>query len=304
MWSKDELVQKVLGMDNWLKGKDFFALAWSLTDRHRGFFMKREKAMELLRQFPPEHLPLENNDFASLFAALRFTQSEMWMHRFFDEAYQDLTADDFEERDVELKMLDQEWMDGAAQFEREKMHNVSHLKELGIIFVAPDPIDQPGEATRDFALLIHYLNEVPYYSALFKKHAHDADFVKKLQSLLRGDVPDGPAPAGSIRIIQRYLAKNDPDDWRLKEPHVNPEVEHWHNAESDLAKLGGDFAGWTEHDCDQNLMDLAMSLVRDIPIDYHAKEAQWNQKIIDTIGRENMNDLIERHITEGFVPLP
>ena len=56
-----------------------------------------------------------------MFAALRFTQTNEWMHEFFDKGYVDLTADDFEERDVELKMLEQEWMDIAAKFEVKKL---------------------------------------------------------------------------------------------------------------------------------------------------------------------------------------
>jgi hypothetical protein len=35
------------------------------------------------------------------------------------------------------------------------------------------------------------------------------------------------------------LAKDDVNDFRLIEPHINPEAEHWYRAEGDLAKLSG-----------------------------------------------------------------
>ena len=123
---------------------------------------------------------------------------------------------------------------------KKKWHNISHLKEYGVIFVVPLPIDTQGETMRMFTLILHYLHEVPFYSALFKKFMEDKDFVPKLQSLLRGDVPDDKMPDGGKliwRVVQRYLAKDDESDFRLFEPHVNPEAEHWFKAEEDLGRL-------------------------------------------------------------------
>ncbi len=307
-------------MDAWLQGKDLFALALSLTDEHRGFFIKHERAVKLLEKFPPQNLLdhfgyqsvselFKEKPFASVFASLRFAQDNTWMHKFFDEAYAGLGAEDFEEREVELKMLEPEWMEIAAKFGSKKLHNLSHLKELGIIFVEPIPQDVPGVMIRALALLLHYLNEVPFYSKLIKQYSQEPDFVTKFTSLLRGDVPEVPAPAGTMRIVQRYLSKDDPNDWRLAEPHVNPEAEHFYRAEGDMAALQGDFAGWQEYDYiasdegSSNLMDVVMSLVQKKSIDYHQKEALWNQKFIDQFGRERMNELIEKNIIGGFIEL-
>src|SRR3989344_257759 len=98
---------------------------------------------------------------------------------------------------------------------------------------------------RMFTLILHYLHEVPFYSALFKKFMADKDFVPKLQSLLRGDVPDMPTTnnqkptTGDLKwmVVQRYLAKDDENDPRLFMPHINPEAEHWFRAEEDLGRL-------------------------------------------------------------------
>src|SRR3989344_5576047 len=69
--------------------------------------------------------------------------------------------------------------------------------------------------------------------ALFEKFAKDSSenlFAKKIISLLRGDVLDDALPeSGKSQwmIIQRYLAKDDENDWRLFVPHINPEALHW-----------------------------------------------------------------------------
>jgi len=306
--------------------------ALELNKPPKGFFIKKEKAIQMLEKFPPENILkffgyqtvaelVEKESFASVFSALRFAQDQDWMHKFFDEAYSDLKADDFEEREVELKILETKWLKVAEKFLEKKYHNLSHLKELGVIFIIPLEIDTEGEMMRVFTLLLHYLNEVPFYSKLFRKYCHDADFPDKLKSLLRGDVPESKNnDAGeNWRIVQRYLAKDDENDFRLLEPHVNPEAEHWFKAENNLAGL--DFLGnWQDLDfvgdffpskgggealVSFDLIDLVMSLVKkgEIKYLYHQEEALWNKIFIEYMGRGKMNELIEENLIKGFIKL-
>ncbi len=319
------------------------AVALQLNQPQNGFFIKKEKAIQMLEKFPPQNLLdffgygaaaelVEKQGFSSVFSALRFAQDTAWMHKFFEEAYNDLTPEDFEEREVELKILGPEWLKVAEKFLEKKYHNVSHLKELGIIFVIPLKIDTPGETLRLFTLILHYLNEVPFYSKLFKKLHLETGFPSKIKSLLRGDVPEGPKPEKSIRIVQRYLAKDDPNDFRLVEPHINPEAEHWHKAEGDLAKLdkepsfakaseGRPFAGWQKVDfvgdffpstgsgqvelVSFDLIDLVMSLVQkgETKYLYHQQEALWNKIFVEYLGREKVDELVEQNIIDGFIKL-
>ncbi len=312
----------------------------------KGFFIKKEKAIELLEKYPPENIPIDKDDFESVFAALRFTQSNEWMHKFFDEAYNDLKPEDFEERPIELKVLEEKWLNVAEKFLEKKYHNVSHLKELGIIFMIPlklDPIrgkdtlralaasngaGTPGEVLRTFLLLLHYLNEVPFYSKLFRKFAAEENFIEKLKSLLRGDVIDVLSSKSYILnskaswlIIQRYLAKDDENDPRLLIPHINPEAEHWYKAQESLAKLGPDFTFWKELDfagdffpstssgqvelVSFDLIDQVMTLVKkgEAKYLYHQQEALWNKIFIEYLGRERMNELIEENIIKGYIEL-
>ena len=161
----------------------------------RGLFLKRELGVTMLEQYPPQNLLehfgytsvrelMDKEGFSSVMAALRFTQTEQWMHQFFDVAYSGLTPDDFEEREVEHIILSTKWLAAAEKYMSKKYHNVSHLKEFGIIFVLPIKSDTPGETLRLVTLMLHYLHEVPFYASLFRRHLHDADFFRPLDALL------------------------------------------------------------------------------------------------------------------------
>ncbi len=340
---REALQRRIIDLDKKLPAdwQNLCETALNLVEDKAGFFIKEEKAVELLEKYPPENLLkffgysnvrelIDKETFESVFAALRFTQTTEWMHKFFDEAYNNLTADDFEERPIRLKVLEEKWLDVAETFLEKKYHNVSHLKELGIIFIVPLKLDTPGEVLRIFTLLLHYLNEVPFYSKLFKKFSKEADFIEKLKSLLRGDVLENSKlkiQKSKLRwlIIQRYLAKDDENDSRLFMPHVNPEAEHWFKAQESLSKLGPDFEFWknldfagsyfpssvasAKEDGDElvsfDLIDLVMTLVKkdEIKYLYHQEEALWNKIFIEYFGREKMNELIEQNIVKGYIEL-
>jgi hypothetical protein len=307
----------------------------------KGMFIRKEKVAELLDKYRPDNLLnhfgyssvkelLDKEGFASVVSALRFTQSTDWMHKFFDVAYNELKPEDFEEREVELKVLETKWLAVADKFLEKKYHNISHLKEYGVIFVIPLPIDTPGETMRMFTLIMHYLHEVPFYSDLFRKFMKDPDFIDKFKSLLRGDVSDKKIESDKPvwRVVQTYLAKDNEQDFRLFEPHVNPEAEHWLKVSEDLGRLSRMLPGdgnislgyWSGLDYvgdffkDQNgqeqlvsfdLTDLIMSLVKkgQVKYLYHQQEALWNRIFSEYQGRERMNQLIEENLISGFITL-
>src|SRR3989344_1779405 len=320
-------------------------LALQVFTPPNGFFIKKEKVVELLEKQPPQSLLdhfgyanvaelIEKEGFESVVAALRFTKTTEWMHQFFDVAYSVLTPEDFEDREVEVIVLDSKWLEIAQKFIGKKFHNVSHLKEFGVIFISPDPIDMPGETLRMFVLLLHYLHEVPFYSGLFSRFVNDGDFIAKLQSLLRGDVLEieeakrAAAQSGNWLVIQRYLAKDDTNDLRLSLPHVDPEAEHWYLVSQNFQKLGelkgnddkfnisrwanldyvGDFfksADGSDKLVSFGVVDLVMSVVKrgEVKYLYHQQEALWNRIFVEYFGREKMNRLIEENIIKGYIEL-
>ena len=197
-----------------------------------------------------------------------------------------------------------------------KKHNISHLKEMGVVFVIPVALGISGELLRMISLIFHYLHEIPFYSELFKKNAEFPEtFSENIISLLRGDVPDRRFRKGEKTlwlVIQRYLAKDDENDWRLFAPHVNPEAIHWTKAGHDVLKLGEaldgksvDLSFWAGLDwvgdyfkdevgndtlVSFNLVDTVMSLVKEkemVKYLYHHEEALWNRVFSNTSASKN-----------------
>jgi len=338
----DKLLFEVLGKPRCTSREncaDIFTVAEKLVGNRQGFFLKREKMAEMLSQCPPPRIMqalgyntvddlLKNEDQDQVFSSLRFTESAEWRNEKFIPLYRDLSFADFEKRDIKLILLDSKWLKVAEKFVKKKYHNVSHLKELGIVFVIPLRIDTPGETLRVFSLLLHYLYEIGFYNKLIVKNSQEDDFGQRLIALLRGDVSDNSLEglAGSKwRIVQRYLAKDDLNDPRLFEPHVNPETIHWDKAENSLTQLdvmypGLEFTFWkdlnfvgdffandgTEELVSFNLIDSVMALVKEkemIKYLYHHQEALWNRILSEYIGREKMEELIIDNFTEGFIDL-
>ncbi len=320
--------------------KTLLNFAQEIAGVPEGFFLKKEKAREFLKNQPPLNIlkslgyesvdqMLEKEEMTQVFAALRFLEDSEWLNNVFFAQYKDLTPDDFEFRSIELKVLDGKWLKAAEKFLKKKYHNVSHLKELGVIFVIPLELKVPGETMRLFTLILHYLNEVNFYSNLFQKFSEKREvFSERLISSLRGDVLDERLPEEKVAnwmIVQRYLAKDDEYDWRLFSPHVNPEALHWSKAEQNVADFNErfpdsgldfwkdlDFAGdffKTESGVDNlvslNLIDTVMSLVMEkdmIKYLYHHQEAMWNKLFSEYVGGQaEMEKIIVDNFVKGYI---
>lgn len=310
--------------------------------REKGLFLKKEKAREMIAATPPPAMIrglgyrdarelLEKERLEEIFAALRFIETREWMNNIFVKEYEKLAPDDFEEREIELIVLPRKWLELAEKFLEKKYHNVSHLKELGVIFVIPITLDTVGETVRLFALMLHYLHEVPFYAKLTERYAKDpSTFALRLMSLIRGDVKEAysenQAGQATWLIVQRYLAKDDENDARLFLPHVNPEAIHWRKAQRDLARAfdgEGSFHFPLFYELDYvgdffeskkmgellvsfDLVDNIMALVgREAMIKYlyHHQEALWNRIFAGFVGEENMETLVLDNLDRGFLML-
>ncbi len=320
--------------------KTLLNFAEELANVGEGFFLKKEKATELLKNEPPVNIMkalgykevnelIEKEDIDQVFAALRFGEERQWLNEVFFAQYKNLTVNDFERRGIRLEVLDGKWLTIAEQFLKKKYHNVSHLKELGVIFVIPLELKTPGETMRVFGLILHYLHEVNFYAKLFTLYAQTpSNFAERVISCLRGDVLDEQMHSHVVSnwlIVQRYLAKEDEYDWRLFAPHVNPEALHWTKAEEDVARLNErfenldlhfwhnlDFVGEfyrTESGVDNlvsfNLIDTVMSLVMEkdmIKYLYHHQEAMWNKLFMEYVGgRDEMERLTVENFMKGYI---
>ena len=338
----EDLLHKALGNPNASKPEDLERVLKAIRDvvgGHVGFFLKEEKAREFLAAEPPKNVMkylkyssveemLAEEDLFEVYSSLRFVEDEEWMNGVFFKQYESLKPEDFEEREMRLQVLDAKWVGAADGFLKHKWHNISHLKEMGVVFVIPATFGIAGEILRMMSLIFHYLSEVPYYSDIFRKLAEKPSFSKNFISLLRGDVLDKKMQEGDKSlwfVVQRYLAKDDPNDWRLFVPHINPEAIHWLRAEENLIEAGKrldgnhddlgfwfhlDWVGDFFKDKDGNdilisfdLVDVVMSLVKkkeQVKFLYHHQEALWNKIFIEYFGREELVRRSQDHLLKGY----
>jgi hypothetical protein len=305
--------------------------------------LKEEKAAELLKNQPPTEIlkvlgyagvgeTLQKENLFEIFSALRFVEGSDWLNNVFFKQYENLKPEDFESREIKVLALPQRWGKIAKSFIKRKHHNISHLKELGLIYALPLSLEISGETMRNFSLILHYFNEVKFYSDLFVKFSGDAgSFAGNLVSLLRGDtveqrsVCQGNPQKTQWLVVQRYLSKDDENDWRLFEPHVNPEATHWEKAEKSLVKIGksvngfsSDLSFWedlnwvgdyfhTETGIDVlvsfNFIDTVMSLVKEKELAkylYHHQEAMWNKIFCEYFSEEKMEEMAKENIVKGW----
>ena len=314
----------------------------SVSGDRKGFFLKKEKFLELLEETPPTKIMeilgyssvkelLAKEDWREVAAALRFIQGGQWINDVLLPKYENLSPADFEHREFEIISISSQWEKAAKKFEEKKHHNISHLKELGIIFIIPVSLNIPGELMRTVGLLFHYVNEIKFYSSVFHKiGGRPVDFSENLMALLRGDVINDQKLSlqGEWLIVQRYLAKDDENDWRLFVPHVNPEAMHWEKAEKMVVELGKkydslekDFSFWRSLNwvgdyfstdtgvnvlVSFNLIDTLMALVKEkemIKYLYHHQEALWNKILYSYFGEKEVETMVKNDITRGYLEI-
>ena len=327
-----------------IEGKTRFEKAVNIARKiahvPRGIFLKKKLAEEFLLKRPAPNLlnylkcknmeeVLARYDVFEVWSALRFVETNEWMHQTFDAIYKNLTIEDFEEREIQIKVLSEEWHEIAEKFVAKKHHNVSHLKEFGIIFLNPIAENIPGKFLRDFALILHYFHEISFYSKLFLKYITAPDFTEKFKSLLRGDVYEvkdvKEIPKSTWPIVQRYLWKENPTDPRLFIQRVNPESLHWARGERDLGLIsgvgkkldlnmwhnldwvGGVFPDGQDEIVSFDLEDNVMSAVsfaegKNEYFNYHQREAMWTKIFCEYVGgEENMENILIDNFFKGMI---
>ena len=311
----------------------------ALNKNRTGFFLKRKVAENFLRENPPKKIMtelgykdvekmIEKEDLFEVYAALRFMEDRDWLNSTYIAAYKKLKKEDFEVRAVEIRVLEaSKWKRVTEAFVGKKLHPMSHLKELGLIFVVPSGELKDASTTYLFAMTSHYLDEVNLYSSYFKYHSEEPYFGEKIVSAIRGDVPAAILSKGQPYIwlvIQRYLFKEDPNDVRLGTPHINPEALYHRGSSHTLLKMAKfvpslHFLIW-EHTnyvavwfpsksgkqelVNFNFADNIMSVMNKRKFNdrytYHFHESLWNKIFINYFGVEKMEDVVVKSLLNGW----
>ena len=294
--------------------------------------LKKSVAKDFLKKTPPPNIMkilgyksvdsmLKTENIFEIYGALRFAESPDWLNKF-DAQYDNLLPRFFEERNIEIvQMPADRWSGIAEEFVHKKKHNITHVKEMGIILMLPVQQDYiPGITTTILALLFHYINEIKLYSAYFKLQQVKPDFAKIFIETLIADPASGAVMAGQQihwRVIQRYFGKFEGLEYHpeIFEPHVQPEDLHWRKAEHSLFELDPQMAWWRDLDFVGvmhggrpvvfNLMDIAVSYSNSTAYKnreiYHFRESLWNEVFVRYMGEKTLENQVLKQLNNSMV---
>jgi hypothetical protein len=293
--------------------------------------LKKSVAKRMLAYMPPpavmKHLKyqtvasmLKREKLSEIYGALRFAESPQWLEAF-NKTYETLRPTDFETRSIEFVQMDRErWGDIAEDFVAKKRHNITHLKELGVILMLPTRLERlPGVSLTVMPLLLHYIQEIRLYSAFFKLQQVRPNFGEIVVDTINADPGHHAAMAGSHvhwRVIQRYFGKLEHERHpEIFEPHVQPEDLHWRKAEELMFEIDPELAFWRDLDyvampagdrpVSFNLMDVSVGYVNDVPfprrVMYHFRESLWNEIFSRYMGEKILEDQILKQLDNDMV---
>lgn len=294
--------------------------------------IKKSVAKRMLKKLPPPTIMktlnyrsidsmLKNENLFEIYGALRFAETPEWLNQF-NEGYKNLKPSDFQTRQISVvEMPAQRWGALTEGFIHKKKHNITHLKELGVILMLPVPASANLRGITIFALplLFHYLNEIRLYSAFFKYKQVQPNFGKIVVNTLLADPSKAAIMAGQNihwRVIQRYFARlEDEHHPEIFEPHVQPEDLHWRKAEAMLYEVDPELEFWQDLDyvgvmhgkraLTFNMLDVAASYVNELPYSkramYHFVDSLWNEIFIRYMGQKNLEEQILKELDNDLI---
>jgi hypothetical protein len=293
--------------------------------------LRKSVAKRMLRDMPPpaimKHLHYKSIDsmlkyenLGEVYGALRFAEGPEWLDRF-NASYKQIEPTDFETRDIEIVMMDRQRWGGIAEgFVHKKRHNITHLKELGVIVMLPTAMERmAGVTLTALPLLLHYLNEIRLYSAFFKLQQVKPNFGKVIVETLTADPDKAAVLVGTHihwRVIQRYFGKLEKEKHpEIFEPHVQPEDLHWRKAEEWLYKIDPELTFWRDMDyvatphrsrpIPFNLMDVSMSYVNGLKLGehlmFHFRESLWNEIFMRYMGEKVLEQQILQQLDNDML---
>ena len=239
----------------------------------------------------------------------------------FIKSYKHLSSSDFEKRDIEIIMLDaKRWGNMTRAFVEEKHHNITHLKELGVIYILPLPLSKmQGITITTLALLIHYINEIRLYSAYFKFQQVQPNFGHIVTDTLISDPAHHAVMAGTHihwRVLQRYYSRlKDGQHPEMFEPHVQSEDLHWRKAEEVLYRIEPALKFWEDMDyvgqmydgqpvsfsLMDNVLSYCNSLEYDSRITFHFQGSLWNELMARYLGQENLQRQVLKQLDNDML---
>lgn len=253
---------------------------------------------------------IKRESIHELYAAMRMIESKEWLDRFILR-YKELRPGDFETRPIEIIHMDvKKWGRSAVPYVQKTRHNITHLKEVGVVAILPLPITKASGITIiTLPLVLHYINEIRVYASFFKSRQIRPDFAQTIIDTLISDHGKHAAVAGHNihwRVIHRHFGSEGHDTPDIFEPHVEPDDLIWRKTEETLYRLEPALHFWFDAEyvgvvfdnrpVSFNLMDMAVSFVNSLPYGkqsiHHMRESIWNEIYL----RYLREQAVEKHI--------
>src|ERR1700741_593270 len=138
----------------------------------KAWLLKHSVAKRLLKATPPKKVMkqlgyrsidsmIKREPVGEIFCAIRFLETQQWQDKFI-ASYKLLKPTDFETRNIEVILLDpKKWSTPANTFVNTKRHNITHMKEIGVVLILPLPVERmPGMTITTLPLVLHYIQEI------------------------------------------------------------------------------------------------------------------------------------------------
>lgn len=283
----------------------------------RCWVLKTSCARKLLKANPPKKVMkilgyrsidsmIKRENILEIYTATRFVESSQWQQKLI-KSYKKLKSSDFESRDIEIIVLDaKRWGEASAGFIYEHHHNITHMKELGVILVLPLPVDRLRGATLTvLPMIIHYVTEIRLYSALFKLKQVRSDFSSFLIKTLQDDPVQIATMAGQKihwRTIAKHFGSKKHDLPEVFEPHVQADDLVWRKTEDLLYRIEPALKFWEGLDfvaldvdgeaVSFNLIDNAVSYCNQLDygqqLSLHVQGSLWNELYTRYMGQAGL----------------
>ncbi len=340
IWEQNDLVltkylkqKKDASLDQVLTACINFVLKMNLPKTV--FKLKKSKAKAMLKANPPEQIMqllgyekvedlIKFEKLEEVYGALRFAEGDIWLDKF-NEQYRHLKPEDFTKGKIEIVKMPLRWAPLTKKFIAKKRHNITHLKELGVVLVleTKDEELRHGLVLKALPLIVHYFYEIHLYSSFFKLQAgalKGEKFGRVLEQTISADPKLNLKIAGEHvhwRVIQRYFGKLEDANKHpeIFEPHLQPEDLHWDHAEKALAHYIPELMVWEDLDyvakiyddkpISLNLMDVTLSFANKNRygdhLVYHFRESLWNEIFARYMSHENLEDELLAKLNNSLV---
>lgn len=297
---------------------------------NRAWVIKSSVAKRLIKATPPKHVMkqlgyrsvdsmIKREPVNELFGAMRFLETEEWLNRFIKK-YKTLKPTDFESRPIEIIYFDPaKWGAIVSEFSVKKRHNISHLKEMGVVAITPLPVQRlAGITIATLPMVLHYVNEIRLYSSFFKSQQVKPNFGEIIIDTLLSDPGKHVSVAGHHlhwRVIHRHFAREDRERPALFEPHVEPDDLLWRKTEETLYKLEPALHFWFDVDyvgvmfddrvVPFNLIDMAINYVNKMSYGTQSygqmQAALWNEIYLRYVGEQAVEKQVLSQLDQDYI---